>query len=293
MWFESVFVMAVAASTPTPDAFTQLYTTPYFHTLGVAAGLPSSRVYKTVQDRDGYLWIGTHDGLARYDGSAFRVYRQDSRDPGSPGRQRGQCALRGPATTACGAAARTPASTCFDTRREHFVHYRHDPKAAASLGGDDVWTVTQDSAGAIWVGSYAGGLDRLLQDTNTFIHFRHDEKNPQSLASDNILVAAPARAGGLWVGSDVGLDLLGSDGNAQHVDFSALPGTGRVNAIAVLDAGEGSVIVGTRRGLARVGSDLKAVSAIADATLGGQILCTPSPHRVKSPANCGSARGVA
>ena len=68
--------MAAACPNPPPAP-------PQFVPLTVAEGLPSSVVYKTVQDHDGFVWIGTQDGLARYDGVGFRVYRHDPADPAS------------------------------------------------------------------------------------------------------------------------------------------------------------------------------------------------------------------
>ena len=49
----------------------------------VADGLPSPNVSAIAQDSSGFLWIGTWDGLARYDGAAFEVYRHDPADPSS------------------------------------------------------------------------------------------------------------------------------------------------------------------------------------------------------------------
>jgi len=159
MWIEVILAGVLAASAGSPADDAQLYTTPYFQTLGVAAGMPSSRIYKTVQDRDGYLWFGTQDGLARYDGVGFRVYRHDPKDPDS---------LGGNAVTAlfvdrdnriwCG--GEESGLNMLDAGRKRFAHYRHDAHDPASLGADDVWTITQDESGAIWTGSYAGGLDR-------------------------------------------------------------------------------------------------------------------------------------
>src|SRR4029079_13127617 len=61
-----LFCDAVSASAPE---------TPQFRQFGVADGLPSSGTTALARDRDGYLWIGTKDGLARYDGVGFRIYR--------------------------------------------------------------------------------------------------------------------------------------------------------------------------------------------------------------------------
>ncbi|MFZ9311346.1 MAG: ligand-binding sensor domain-containing protein, partial [Arenimonas sp.] len=46
-----------------------------FLPLEVRDGLPSRQVMSLAQDLEGYIWIGTQDGLARYDGGKFRVYR--------------------------------------------------------------------------------------------------------------------------------------------------------------------------------------------------------------------------
>ena len=54
-----------------------LFSTPLFRKFGVEDGLPATRTSKLAEDRDGFLWVGTRDGLARYDGSGFRVWRHD------------------------------------------------------------------------------------------------------------------------------------------------------------------------------------------------------------------------
>src|SRR5690606_29313803 len=57
--------------------------TPVFRALGTGQGLPSSVASAMLQDREGYLWIATDDGLARYDGVGFRVWQHDPADPAS------------------------------------------------------------------------------------------------------------------------------------------------------------------------------------------------------------------
>ncbi|MGH8124001.1 MAG: ligand-binding sensor domain-containing protein, partial [Rudaea sp.] len=60
-----------------------LHKTPLFRKFGVAEGLPSSSVHALAEDRDGFIWLATVDGLARYDGVGFHIYRHDPNDPGS------------------------------------------------------------------------------------------------------------------------------------------------------------------------------------------------------------------
>lgn len=49
----------------------------YFKTLGVEDGLSQNMIYAILQDRQGFMWFGTQDGLNRYDGNSFRVYKKD------------------------------------------------------------------------------------------------------------------------------------------------------------------------------------------------------------------------
>jgi len=54
-----------------------------FERIGIEDGLSHSAVWKILQDSEGYMWFGTQDGLNRYDGYNFAVYRHDPNDPQS------------------------------------------------------------------------------------------------------------------------------------------------------------------------------------------------------------------
>ncbi len=273
MWTSLLITAAMTASISPPlqPASTNgaLATQPFFHTLGAADGLPSSTVWKLAQDRDGFIWIGTADGLARYDGVGFRVYRHDAAAADS---------LSGEDVTAlfvdrdnrlwCG--GEDAGLNLLDARRAGFRHFRHDAEDASSLAGNDVWAIGQTGDGAIWAGGYAGGLDRLRPDQSGFVHFSRNAANPDSLGSDNVLALHGDRAGSLWIGSDSGIDVYAADGHFHHVDFSAVPGSGGINAAVFLESRDG-MLAGTRRGVLRIGADLKA-HMLADTTLSDKVV---------------------
>ena len=48
--------------------------------LTVKDGLPQGYISGIVQDKEGFIWIGTRNGLARYDGKKFKVFHHDSKD---------------------------------------------------------------------------------------------------------------------------------------------------------------------------------------------------------------------
>lgn len=57
----------------------------YFRNFEVEEGLSQNMVYSILQDKQGFMWFGTQDGLNRYDGESFRIYKKSAIDPGSIG----------------------------------------------------------------------------------------------------------------------------------------------------------------------------------------------------------------
>lgn len=219
--------------------------TPMFRHFGVADGLPSSIVYKLAEDRDGFVWIGTHDGLARYDGVSFRVWRAIPGDTASIAGNEVSALFvdRGNRVWAGGEGSGLNA---LDETRTRFRRYRHDPADPASLAADDVWAVSQDATGAIWVGTYSGGLDRLNDDGSGFAHHRAGDGS--GLPSDIVLSLYGARDGSLWIGMDKGLARRTPEGTMELVHLR----DGDPPQVLALCADGDSVLAATSAGLFRI-----------------------------------------
>ena len=52
-----------------------------FRNFGIASGLSQVTARALLQDEQGFVWIGTQDGLNRFDGFSFRTYHRDRQDP--------------------------------------------------------------------------------------------------------------------------------------------------------------------------------------------------------------------
>ena len=171
-----------------------------------------------LQDSKGFMWFGTEDGLNKYDGYTFTVYKHDPEDPNSISDNWIQAIYEDRSGdlwigTLDGGLAR------FDREKEAFSHYQHDPQDPRSLSDNEVTSIHQDSSGALWVGT-TRGLDRLvplpssgqaLSDAEwpistqaTFEHYRHDPVDPHSLSANAIFCIYEDRDGGLWLGTDGG-----------------------------------------------------------------------------------------
>jgi signal transduction histidine kinase/streptogramin lyase/ActR/RegA family two-component response regulator len=248
--------LAVAVPPPAP---------PQFVSTSVAEGLPSSTVYRLAQDRDGFIWIGTHDGLARYDGVSFRLFRNDPAEPKSIGGNKITTLLiDSKGRLWCGGEA--SGLNRLEPDGEHFKHWFHTPNDLKTLGYDDVRALAEDTNGTIWVGTSLGGLN-ALKDDDSFLHVDHDADKPEGLRSSNIVSLRADRGGRLWIGTDVGLDVREGDGRIVHVELPPLSERkGPSTVWAFLPDTDGNMLVGTRKGLFRVGADLGYLGEVAEST---------------------------
>jgi signal transduction histidine kinase/ligand-binding sensor domain-containing protein/CheY-like chemotaxis protein len=169
-----------------------------FHSLSFDDGLPSNTVVDVRQDQSGYLWIASNDGLARYDGFSFRLYRHDPALPGSlPGNQ--LQALLVDSKDRIWVGTEGGGLSYLGQRRRSFHHYQHDPDKPTGLASNDVWTVVEDRDGFIWVGTYRGGVQRLDPATGDFLSFKHDPEDAASIGSDIVIALIVDHRNRVWV----------------------------------------------------------------------------------------------
>src|SRR5690606_17902378 len=130
---------------------------PRFRVLGPGDGLPSTTVGGIARDHDGYLWVATWDGLARYDGVGFQVWQHDPENPSSlPGNLIQALYVDG--RNRIWVATEGGGVSVMDTRRDGLQHYRR--ATHPQLESADVFTNTGRGDG-IWVGTVGGGLYRI------------------------------------------------------------------------------------------------------------------------------------
>jgi diguanylate cyclase (GGDEF)-like protein len=238
-----------------------------FDRLSLEQGLSQSSVMDILQDSRGYVWLATEEGLNRYDGLSFKVYKHDPADPAS-----------------------LPSSFVWDVEE--------DPSG-------DLWVATTSGLGllqratdsvvrqeklagvsirvlrfqardrVLWIGTRDAGLLRLDVSSGTVTRFTHDPAQAASLVDDHIYVLYLDGKDRLWVGTEAGLDRWDAGGfvhfPADPSDAKALS-DGRVRA--VVEDGAGALWVGTSAGglnrldpatgrFERFRNDPKAVSSLA------------------------------
>ncbi|NEU07388.1 response regulator [Flavihumibacter sp. R14] len=124
-----------------------------FSHLTTAEGLSQSSVRCILKDRYGFLWFGTRDGLNRYDGYNFKIYRNDVKNPRSLPSNHILSLYEDKAGnlwlgTITGGLSR------YDRESDSFVTYTHDGKNPETLSNPAVLSLMEDSYGNLWVGTY-------------------------------------------------------------------------------------------------------------------------------------------
>lgn len=177
-----------------------------FDRISLEEGLSQATVWTITQDRQGFLWFGTADGLNKYDGYRFTVYTHDPQNPTSLSDNRIYTIYEDRSGTLW-IGTSVGGLNRFDRKKEEFVHYHHDPSDPHSLSNDRVMSVYEDRQGILWVGTSGGGLDQLDRQTQRFRHYRHDPDDPHSLSNNYVFPIREDRNGNLWVGTADGLNL--------------------------------------------------------------------------------------
>ena len=171
-----------------------------FERLGLEDGLSQNAVLAMLQDRQGFLWFGTQDGLNRYDGYDFVVYKNDPDDPNSLSLN-SILALHEDDDGTLWIGTWGGGLNHFDPRSNLWMRYRRDDADPASLCGDTVTALLDDGAGTLWVGTNEGGLCALDRSTGTFTTFRHEPANPASISSNAVAALLLIEDGTLWIGT--------------------------------------------------------------------------------------------
>lgn len=180
-----------------------------FERISLEQGLSQSVVTCILQDRKGFLWFGTMDGLNQYDGYGFTIYKHDAQNANS---------LSDNSITAIYEdrlgmlwIGTRDGLNCFERRTGRFTRYVHDSAQPWSLSHNWISAISADTVqgtNRLWIGTLGGGLELFEPKTQGFLHFRHDAANPNSMSSNQVRAIYVDKLGVVWVGTAAGLNKL-------------------------------------------------------------------------------------
>jgi ligand-binding sensor domain-containing protein/GAF domain-containing protein/two-component sensor histidine kinase len=145
------------------------------------------------------MWFGTQDGLNRYDGYIFIVYRHDPSNPASISSNSINALFqdsKGNLWIGTGGGLEL-----YDHIQNTFIHFKHSETDSSSLSNDNVTSICEDHNGNLWIATKDGGINRYDRARKTFIPFRHKTDNQNSISSDNVYMTFVDKNNNLWIGS--------------------------------------------------------------------------------------------
>ena len=150
-WLQTIVSITVATAGIDPATIR-------FRHRSVKDGLSQSTINCVIQDHEGFIWLGTQDGLNRYDGYTFNVYRHDSRDSLSISDSYVN-SLFEDSKGRLWIGTYSGGLNLYDRDRDAFTHFLCDTTAPSTISGSNVWGITEEKGGKIWVAVWAGGVN--------------------------------------------------------------------------------------------------------------------------------------
>ncbi len=195
-----------------------------FDHLTVGQGLSQGAVNCILQDSQGFIWLGTQDGLNRFDGYVCRVFKHDPADPKTLNDGFVLSLAETPDGTLWVGTLNAPGRlNRYDPATETF---REVPADSVDLAGARKSVLQppalDEPSGVRWRGTRNAGITRYDPASGQTTVFRHDAARPGSLADDRIHSVLRDHLGTIWIGTQGGLDCFEpSSGSFTHFRHNA------------------------------------------------------------------------
>ena len=220
--------------------------------LGLEKGLSNNYVIDIAQDKKGYLWFATEEGLNKLEGNRFYTfYKAEGGRPGLTGNEL-NCLLDDPQENVLWIGTQRAGLNAFHYDTNTFTVFRHDPNDPNSLSTDDVTSINAAKDGNLWITTYWKGVDYFDKQTGKFTHY--NQITVPQLPTDQTWASMDDGKGNLYIGHrHEGMSIL-SLKTKEVKNFThdpnnpnSIPGNG---VLCIYQDKSGFIWVGTDRGLA-------------------------------------------
>ncbi|WP_337873137.1 two-component regulator propeller domain-containing protein [Ignavibacterium sp.] len=153
----------------------------HFQKLSTSDGLSNNLVYDIIQDKAGFIWIATDNGLNRFDGYEFKVFRSSISDSNSLS-DNSVWALAEDKSRKLWIGSKSGWLNCYDPVKEKFGRWY----IASDITKENTITTIFPDDDKIWIGTYRSGLYRFDTATNQFENWRSNHLDSTTLSYNYI-----------------------------------------------------------------------------------------------------------
>jgi signal transduction histidine kinase/ligand-binding sensor domain-containing protein len=178
-----------------------------FKHLGTDEGLSSTKIKCAFQDYKGFMWIGTNNGLNKYNGGTFVVYKNH---PAAPGNILGNFISTIFEDHNKNLLFGTDAGlSTYNRDLDQFINFKDEKSSALYQNEITINSIAEDSIGNLWLATKTG-LIYFNRISNKITTYKHDSLNHSSISLNSVLSVYIDKIGRIWVGTNKGLNLFNS-----------------------------------------------------------------------------------
>lgn len=218
--------------------------------LSLEQGISNINALSIVEDDQGFIWVATELGLNRFSGNSFtHYYKSEQLDGSAVNSNEINKLLYDDGFIYIG--TRANGLNIFDTKRQTFSYFTHDPRDPTSIATNDITDMIKGSDGHIWLSTYHRGIQRFDISTQTFTHF--GTETVPDLPSNSIWSVAQDHQGKLYSGHvNHGVSILDpKTGKLERLHTQNTAGALPHNEVKILFCdSKNNIWIGTKKGLA-------------------------------------------
>lgn len=169
-------------------------------------GLSQSSVQAILKDKYGFMWFGTQDGLNKYDGYKFTVYRNQPSNPKAL-RKNHILSLFEDRKGNLWVGTLNGGLSLYDRNNDCFINYIDERANRKKISHAVITTIYEDRQDNLWLGTY-WNLNLLNRKTGEVTRFISNSADENTISNDGISSIFEDNKGNLWIGTQNGLNLL-------------------------------------------------------------------------------------
>jgi DNA-binding NtrC family response regulator/ligand-binding sensor domain-containing protein len=173
-------------------------------------GLIHNIVHTISQDQDGIIWVGTEGGLYKLlpnqgddNYNIFDHYQHNPADPSSLSNNYIRTIFedgRGNLWLGTDLGLNMIVRSIRDENDISFISYKYNPSNINSISHNEIYSISEDESGVLWIGTNGGGITLFDVEKNEFSRYLNDPQNPRSISYNEIRSVFRDRSGIMWVG---------------------------------------------------------------------------------------------
>ena len=220
-----------------------------FNYLSKKDGLSQVSVFAIAQDSAGFMWFGTRNGLNRFDGYQFKIYRKDTTNYSLVSDDM-RCLYVDPLSHDMWVGSNLGLGK-YRVSTDNFTNYFSSTSDSTTISGNVIRQIFRDSKGRLWVGT-SMGLSLYKEELDNFTNFNLKDAGQENSPRKDVRVILEDASGQIWLGTSDGLYQL-RENAGQPFSFTRMDGKGNLqlndtHIRSLVETPQGNLWIGTDEG---------------------------------------------